>query len=53
MEADGVAIDGLCACVAARLAEVQKPRNVHVTDAGSRLLAHAVSRSIRAVLAQP
>jgi hypothetical protein len=53
MEENGVAIDDLCACVAPRIAELQKPRNVHFTDEGSKLLAHAVAVSIRAGLAQP
>jgi hypothetical protein len=53
MEENGVAIDDLCASVAARIAEVQKPRNVHFTDDGSKLLAHAVATSIAAGLKQP
>lgn len=53
MEENGVAIDDLCGLVSARIAEVQKPRNVHFTDAGSKLLAHAVAASIAAAIKQP
>lgn len=53
MEENGVAIDDLCACVSPRIAEVQKPRNVHFTDAGSKLLAQSVVASITLALAQP
>jgi hypothetical protein len=46
MAENGVAIDDLCGCVAPRIAQVQKPRNVHFTDDGSRLLAESVAASI-------
>lgn len=42
--------DDLHAAAAARLAELQRPKNVHFTEAGSRVLAEKVAESIRAQL---
>ncbi len=53
MEQEGVLINDLCGLVAARLREVQKPKNVHFTDQGSQLLAEAVTATITAALAGP
>jgi acyl-CoA thioesterase-1 len=50
MKAEGVAIDDLHVVAAARLPELQRPANVHFTDAGSRALAQKVAESIRAQL---
>ncbi len=50
MAENGVAIDDLCGCVAARIAQLQKPRNVHFSDSGSKLLADSVAASIRSAL---
>ncbi len=50
MKEAGVPIDDLHAVAAARLAELQRPKNVHFTDAGSRALAEKVVESIRAQL---
>ncbi len=46
MKANGVAIDDLYAFVGPRQAEIQRPKNVHFTDAGSASLADAVVASI-------
>lgn len=50
MEENGVAVDDLHAFAAARLAEIQLPRNVHFTPSGSAQLAECVAASIRAAL---
>ena len=50
MKAEGVAIDDLHAVASARLAEVQRPNNVHFSTAGSLALAEKVAESIRAQL---
>ena len=50
MKAEGVAIDDLHAVAAARLAEIQRPANVHFTPEGYRALAEKVAESIRAQL---
>ncbi|HYR57501.1 MAG TPA: SGNH/GDSL hydrolase family protein [Chthoniobacteraceae bacterium] len=43
----GVAIDDLHAFALPRLAQIQKPKNVHYTDEGYRVLAEKVADSIR------
>lgn len=50
MKAEGVAIDDLHAVAAARLAELQRPNNVHFSNVGSRALAEKVAESIQAQL---
>ncbi|MBL9213976.1 MAG: SGNH/GDSL hydrolase family protein [Opitutaceae bacterium] len=50
MAENGVPIDDLHALAAPRLAEIQKPANVHYTDAGYALLAAQVRDSIVALL---
>ena len=50
MKADGVAIDDLHALAAAKLAEIQRPANVHFTEAGSKVLAGQVAAEIRKAL---
>lgn len=52
MEENGVAVDDLGAFAAARLAEIQLPKNVHFTDSGYAKLAEAVAASIRSQLAR-
>ena len=44
-------IDDLCGAVAGRIAEVQKPRNVHFSAQGSKLLADSATASITSALA--
>lgn len=46
----GVAIDDLGVFAASRLKEIQRPQNVHFTEAGSRVLAEKVVESIAAQL---
>lgn len=46
----GITIDDLHAFAAPRLAEIQKPKNVHYSDAGYKALAEKVAESIRAQL---
>ena len=46
MEAHAVAIDDLYAFALPRLAEIQRPANVHFTDEGSQVLAKQVAKSI-------
>ena len=46
MEAHAVAIDDLYAFALPRLAEIQRPANVHFTDEGSEVLAKQVAESI-------
>jgi acyl-CoA thioesterase-1 len=50
MKSEGVAIDDLHALAAAKLAEIQRPQNVHFTDAGSKVLAEQVAASIKTAL---
>jgi acyl-CoA thioesterase-1 len=50
MQEANIPIDDLHAVASARLAELQRPKNVHFTDAGSRALAEKVVESIRAQL---
>ena len=50
MKEQGVAIDDLHGFVVPRLAELQRPANVHFTDAGSAQLADAVVQSILPLL---
>ena len=52
MQAQGVAVDDLFAFVTPKLAEWQRPLNVHFTDAGSAALGAEVARVIAAELAQ-
>jgi lysophospholipase L1-like esterase len=51
MAAGGVRTDDLYAHALPRLAEIQRPANVHFTEAGSRVLAEQVAKSIEAALA--
>jgi len=53
MAEEGVSINDLHAFAAARLAELQIPRNVHFTNTGSKALAERVAESIGKVLATP
>ena len=53
MDDNGVLIDDLCGVLAGRVAELQKPKNVHFSDQGSKLLADSVTASIKAALAKP
>ncbi len=46
----GVPVNDLYAVAAPRLAELQRPANVHFTDTGSRVLAEPVAAAIRAQL---
>ena len=50
MKAEGVAIDDLHALATSRLAEIQREKNVHFTEPGSRVLAEKVTASIVAQL---
>jgi acyl-CoA thioesterase-1 len=50
MEESGIKINDLYAVALPRLHEIQRPANVHYTDAGSEVLAERVAASIRAVL---
>jgi len=52
MKENGVAIDDLYAFALPRLKEIQRPVNVHFTEAGSELLAQQVAASIRQALRQ-
>jgi len=49
-EANGLVVNDLYTFAKPRLAKVQRPRNVHFTPEGSRVLAGQVARSIRAAL---
>ena len=49
---NGIAIDDLYAFALPQLAEIQLPRNVHVTEEGSKVLATEVARSIELALGQ-
>jgi acyl-CoA thioesterase-1 len=53
MEADGVRINDLNACITPELGRVQKPKDVHYTEEGSALLAKKVAAEIEAVLPKP
>jgi hypothetical protein len=53
MKKHGVAIDDLYSFALPRLAEIQRPHNVHFTDAGSKLLAEQVAASILKALDEP
>lgn len=46
MKANGVAIDDLYSLVLPRMAELQRPDNVHFTDAGYRVLGDVVAEQI-------
>ena len=50
MKEEGIAIDDLHAAAAARLAELQLPKNVHFSPAGYKALAEKVAASIQAEL---
>ncbi len=50
MKAEGVAVDDLHAFAAPKLAEIQRPANVHFTEAGSKALAGQVAAEIRKTL---
>lgn len=50
MEKNGVAIDDLYGFALPKLAEIQRPKDVHFTAAGSKVLARQVAASIRAEL---
>lgn len=52
MKEHGVSIDDLYSFCLPRLAEIQKPKNVHFSPEGSKELAGEVVKSIRAVLAK-
>lgn len=52
MQTHGVAVNDLHASAAPRLGELQRPNNVHFTDAGSRALGEQVAETIRAALAR-
>lgn len=47
-----IATNGLFEWAQAKQSEIQKPRDVHFTDAGSRVLATQVAKEIRAALAK-
>lgn len=53
MAEEGVSINDLHALAAARLAELQIPRNVHFTNTGSQALAEQVAHSIGNALSTP
>lgn len=50
MKDEGVAVDDLHALAAPKLAEIQLPKNVHFTPAGSKVLAEQVAGSIKKAL---
>jgi acyl-CoA thioesterase-1 len=51
MQEHGIAVDDLYAVAKPRLAEIQRPANVHFTPEGSEFLARAVAKSIERALA--
>lgn len=51
MEENGIAIDDLYSFALPRLAEIQRPANVHFTPEGSKALAEQVAPAIQAALA--
>lgn len=53
MEANGVTINDLNACITPSLGRLQKPKDVHYTEEGSAVLARKVAAEIEAVLSQP
>jgi hypothetical protein len=52
MQEAGVTIHDLGAFAKPRLAEIQRPANVHFTDAGSKVLAEQVAKAIESELAK-
>jgi acyl-CoA thioesterase-1 len=50
MQQEGIAVDDLFATATAKLAEIQRPANVHFTSAGSAYLAKQVAAEIRQAL---
>jgi acyl-CoA thioesterase-1 len=48
----GIVVNDLYAYALPRLGEIQRPRDVHFTAEGSRLLAEQVAKSVRAALAR-
>lgn len=50
MKEEGVAVDDLHAFAAAKLAEIQLPKNVHFSTTGSKALAEPVAASIKKAL---
>ncbi|GAB4148515.1 MAG: SGNH/GDSL hydrolase family protein [Planctomycetaceae bacterium] len=50
MKENGVAINNLYEFANARLEKIQRPRNVHFTPAGSKVLAGQVAKAIRSAL---
>jgi acyl-CoA thioesterase-1 len=50
MKENGIAVDDLYAFVKARQSEIQRPQNVHFTEAGSEALGEEVVKSVRAAL---
>ncbi|MEX2214245.1 MAG: hypothetical protein WD768_08975, partial [Phycisphaeraceae bacterium] len=50
MKAEGVAIDDLYSFAKPKLSEIQRPKDVHYTPAGSKVLAEEVVRHIAAAL---
>ena len=53
MQELGIVTDDLYAFAKPRLRELQRPRDVHFTPAGSKALAKQVAKSIEAALAEP
>ena len=53
MEENGVLIDDLVGALGDRIGKLQKPKNVHFTDEGSKVLADSVAASIRKALQKP
>ncbi len=53
MNARGIAIDDLYACALPKVAEIQRPANVHFSSVGSKVLAEQVARTIREALEKP
>lgn len=50
MQEAGVTTNDLCSFAKTRLSEIQRPKNVHFTDAGSKVLAEQVAKAIEAKL---
>jgi acyl-CoA thioesterase-1 len=53
MEENGIAIDDMHAFCLPRLGEIQRPKDVHFTDAGSKVLAEHTAKMIIAALPEP
>jgi acyl-CoA thioesterase-1 len=53
MNKHGVIINDLYSFALPRLDEIQRPKNVHFTEAGSELLAEQVAKSILKALNKP